>query len=389
MSALAAPGRLDDLIGCGEPERPAVTFRDATLTYRQLRDSVTRAAAGLRGLGIRRGDRVVIFLEKRLETVVALLAVARIGAVVVPANPVFRPRQLGHVAADCAATAIVTTPDRYDTSRDELHGVASIEHIILVGSRDTRAPGDGTAVDAGADGGPPGVSWRTVGWDSLDGPDTDAVRVIDEDVAAILYTSGSTGGPKGVVLTHRNLIAGARSVASYLGHTAQDVILAVLPLSFDAGLSQLTTTLIAGGHVVLVNFLLPGEVVKACARHRVTGLTGVPPLWIKLASADWPAAATGQLRYFANTGGRMSRTTLDRLRSLLPSARPFLMYGLTEAFRATYLDPDEVDRRPASIGKAMPERRGPRRTPGRLGLRAVRARRDRPARRTGGPGLLE
>ncbi|MDG4785092.1 AMP-binding protein [Micromonospora sp. WMMD1102] len=398
MTGLAAPDRLDDLIGCGEPEQPAVTFRDATLSYRQLRHEVVRAAAGLRDLGVRRGDRVVVHLEKRLETVVALLAVARAGAVVVPANPVFRPRQLGHVVADCAATAIVTTPDRYDLGRDELRRTTSVRHVILVGSDGTEptadattgstvdgrlagstvdgplagstadgpltgSTADGRLADSTADGvtdgravdGPAhGLPWRVVGWESLDGPDTGAVRVIDEDVAAILYTSGSTGGPKGVVLTHRNLIAGARSVAGYLGHTADDVILAALPLSFDAGLSQLTTTLIAGGHVVLVNFLLPGEVVKACARHRVTGLTGVPPLWIKLAAPDWPAAATRQLRYFANTGGRMSKTTLDRLRSLFPDARPFLMYGLTEAFRATYLDPREVDRRPDSIGRAIP-----------------------------------
>jgi acyl-CoA ligase (AMP-forming) (exosortase A-associated) len=177
---------------------------------------------------------------------------------------------------------------------------------------------------------------------------------IDADMAAILYTSGSTGRPKGVVLSHRNLIAGAESVSLYLGNTPDDVILAALPVSFDAGFSQLTTAFSVGAHVVLMNYLLPADVVRLCARHRVTGLTCVPPLWIQIAGQEWPAEATRHLRYFANTGGRMPKATLDRLRTLFPGAAPYLMYGLTEAFRSTYLDPAEVDRRPDSIGKAIP-----------------------------------
>jgi acyl-CoA ligase (AMP-forming) (exosortase A-associated) len=178
--------------------------------------------------------------------------------------------------------------------------------------------------------------------------------VIDGDVTGILYTSGSTGKPKGVVLSHRNMVAGAKSVASYLGNHADDVLLAALPLSFDAGFSQLTTAFHAGARVVLLNYLLPKDVVNAVAAHRVTGLTAVPPLWIQLTQVKWPDGAGAQLRYFANTGGRMPLETLTTLRSLLPQARPFLMYGLTEAFRATYLPPEEVDQRPDSIGKAIP-----------------------------------
>jgi len=177
---------------------------------------------------------------------------------------------------------------------------------------------------------------------------------VDTDVAAILYTSGSTGAPKGVVLSHRNLVVGAESVSSYLDNTAEDRILAVLPLSFDAGLSQLTTGFCVGAHVVLADYLLPGDVVRACAENQITGMVGVPPLWIQLAAQTWPSGAVAGLRYFANTGGRLPRVTLQRLRAIFPSAAPYLMYGLTEAFRSTYLDPREVDRRPDSIGKAIP-----------------------------------
>jgi acyl-CoA ligase (AMP-forming) (exosortase A-associated) len=173
-------------------------------------------------------------------------------------------------------------------------------------------------------------------------------------MAAILYTSGSTGRPKGVVLSHRNLVAGAKSVASYLQNSAQDVLLAALPLSFDAGFSQLTTAFHAGARVVLLNYLLPRDLLKTMDREGVTGLTAVPPLYIQLAQLDWPEGVRSTLRYFANTGGRLPHETLQALRARVPRAKPFLMYGLTEAFRSTYLPPEEVDRRPDSIGQAIP-----------------------------------
>jgi acyl-CoA ligase (AMP-forming) (exosortase A-associated) len=190
--------------------------------------------------------------------------------------------------------------------------------------------------------------------DLMHAPSKAGHRVIDTDLCAILYTSGSTGRPKGVVLSHRNMVAGAKSVASYLGNRADDTLLAALPLSFDAGFSQLTTAFHVGARVVLLNYLMPRDVLKALARERVTGLTAVPPLYIQLTQLPWPEEIGTYLRYFANTGGRMPRETLDALRARVTKARPFLMYGLTEAFRSTYLPPEEVDRRPDSIGKAIP-----------------------------------
>lgn len=321
--------RVDQLIDRGDPDRPALTFKDVTLTYRELADRVARLAAGLRDLGVRRGDRVVVYAEKRIDTVVALLAISAAGAAFVPVNPLFKARHLAHVLADCTPRVVISTPERLDMVRAALPVHTSVEHILAFGSPEWQALAETASVPA-------------------------AGGVIDQDVAAILYTSGSTGGPKGVVLSHRNIIVGAESVASYLEQRADDVVLAVLPLSFDAGFSQLTTSFLAGAHVVLVNYLLPKEVVRLCATHGVTGLTCVPPLWLQLARQHWPAEAVAKLRYFANTGGRLSRTTLLQLRDLFPSAKPYLMYGLTEAFRSTYLHPAEADRRPDSIGKAIP-----------------------------------
>jgi len=150
------------------------------------------------------------------------------------------------------------------------------------------------------------------------------------------------------------MVAGAKSVASYLENDSNDVLLAALPLSFDAGFSQLTTAFFSGAKVALLNYLLPRDVINALVSEGVTGLTAVPPLYIQLVQLDWPKVISERLRYFANTGGRMPLETLKLLRSRLPRTKTYLMYGLTEAFRSTYLPPEEVDRRPDSIGKAIP-----------------------------------
>ncbi|WP_194910780.1 acyl-CoA ligase (AMP-forming), exosortase A system-associated [Catenulispora rubra] len=340
----SAPVRLDHVLGGGDPGRPALTFGDQTLTYAQLSDRVARVANGLHARGVRRGDRVVVYAEKRIETAVALLAIAAAGAVLVPANPLLRTPQLAHVVKDCAPRMVITTARRWETVSAALTPDVSVRSAVLIG-----ADGPGPA-------GAQGVQVSL--WGEVEAaepsPVPDGAAVIDQDIAALMYTSGSTGSPKGVVLSHRNMLTGAASVAGYLGHRPDDVVLALLPFSFDAGFSQLTTGLIAGAHVVLANHLVAADVVRLCERHQVTALTCVPPLWLQLVAQEWPREATARLRYFANTGGRMPKAVLARLREIFPQAAPYLMYGLTEAFRSSYLDPAEAHRRPDSIGKAIP-----------------------------------
>lgn len=321
-------------------DSPALTFKDTTVTYSELSQHVLAFASGLDGAGLQRGERVAVYLDKRIETVVSVFGSSAAGGVFVPINPLLRPKQVGYILDDCSVRILVTSVERFGLLRDELARCTSVEHVVVLGGLPDPAPD---------------LSCSVVTWEEFQG--TGAVAepdVIDIDMAAILYTSGSTGQPKGVVLSHRNVITGGASVSQYLENDEDDCILAALPLSFDAGFSQLTTGFTVGAHVVLVNYLLPGDVVRLCAKHRVTGLTCVPPLWIQLTGQTWPAAATESMRYFANTGGRMPRATLDKLRAIFPAAKPYLMYGLTEAFRSTYLDPAEVDRRPDSIGKAIP-----------------------------------
>ncbi len=322
------------------PDAPSLTIKDTTLSYSELWDEARAFAAGLARIGLGRSERVAIYLDKQIETVASVFGTSAAGGAFVPVNPLLRPQQVGYILDDCSVRVLVTSAERLETLGDELERCASIEHVIVVAGG--RKP-SGERV------------YAVHSWDDfLDTADAPEPNLIDLDMAAIFYTSGSTGKPKGVVLSHRNLIVGGESVSHYLGNHEDDCILAALPLSFDAGFSQLTTGFTVGAHVVLVNYLLPREVVGLCAEHRVTGLTCVPPLWLQLADQTWPAEAMRSVRYFANTGGRMPKSTLDRLRAIFPRARPFLMYGLTEAFRSTYLDPAEVDRRPDSIGKAIP-----------------------------------
>lgn len=322
------------------PEATALTYGKVSLSYRELQDQVASFSSGLLNLGLQRGERVAIYLEKRFETVIASFGAPAAGGVFVPLNPLLKADQVGYILRDCNVRILITSPERLALLQDTLPACHDLRHIVLLD------PAEIPVV-------PPGFSVQR--WSELLAtPLVRSHRVIDTDVVGILYTSGSTGKPKGVVLSHRNMVAGAKSVASYLENHASDTLLAALPLSFDAGFSQLTTAFHVGARVVLLNYLLPIDVIKAIAREKVTGLTAVPPLYIQLTQLNWPESINSHLRYFANTGGRMPRETLDALRRHLPNAKPFLMYGLTEAFRSTFLPPEEVDRRPDSIGKAIP-----------------------------------
>ncbi|MBL0150839.1 MAG: acyl-CoA ligase (AMP-forming), exosortase A system-associated [Ideonella sp.] len=323
------------------PDAPALTAQAASLSYAELDAAVKGFASGLMALGLLRGERVGIYLEKRFETVIASFGAPAAGGVFVPMNPLLKAEQVAFIAQDCEVRVLVTSPERLAQLAPSLASCPALRQVVL-----TSAPIEAVGLPAGVD----LVSWA----DLLAAPTRSGHRVIDTDVCAILYTSGSTGRPKGVVLSHRNMVAGAKSVASYLENRPSDTLLAALPLSFDAGFSQLTTAFHSGARVVLLNYLMPRDVLKAMEREKVTGLTAVPPLYIQLSALEWPASINDNLRYFANTGGRMPRETLTLLRQRVPEAKPFLMYGLTEAFRSTYLPPEEVDRRPDSIGKAIP-----------------------------------
>jgi acyl-CoA ligase (AMP-forming) (exosortase A-associated) len=324
------------------PHAIALTCRGESLDYTALAGAAQAFAGGLATLGMARGARVAVYLEQRFEFVIAALGISAAGGALVPVNPVLKAAQVGHILNDCGVDILVTSAERLAQLALPAQVHAGLRHLVLVGT-----------AQAQMQSGPPGCAVH--GWSDLLCAAPGAMhRVIDADLAMIFYTSGSTGKPKGVMVSHRNLVTGAQSVAGYLGNRPDDVILAALPLSFDAGFSQLTTAFWAGARAVLLNYLLPRDLLAAMRDEGVTGLTAVPPLYSQLARLDWPAEIAQSLRYFASTGGKMPRATLAALRAQVPGARPYLMYGLTEAFRSTYLPPEEVDRRPDSIGRAIP-----------------------------------
>jgi acyl-CoA ligase (AMP-forming) (exosortase A-associated) len=338
------------------PHASALSHRGVEFSYAHLAQQVLAAATALQTLGLVRAERVAVYLDKREETVIAMFGSAAAGAVFVPINPVLKPDQVTYILRDCNVRILVTSSERLSQLSTLLVACLDLHTVIVLGD-----DGDLPTIK-----GLQCILWRDcIGNEGKHIGDAgfgtelhgkqfgqDDLSCIDDDMAAILYTSGSTGKPKGVVLSHRNLVAGALSVASYLENQAQDRILCVLPLSFDYGLSQLTTAFSVGACAVLMNYLLVGDIIDCVASERITGLAAVPPLWIQLSQRNLSGAA--KLRYITNSGGAMQRPTLAALRLALPHTRIYLMYGLTEAFRSTYLDPAELDARPTSIGKAIP-----------------------------------
>jgi acyl-CoA ligase (AMP-forming) (exosortase A-associated) len=322
------------------PDARALAQGERQLRYSELAVAVQRFAASLLAIGLKRHERVAVYLDKRPQTVVALFGAVAAGGTMVPVNPLLKSGQVSYILSDCNVRVLVTSSDRLKLIAADIRQCRDLHAVVLV---DSPAEGDLPGVEC--------LTWEAFGTRAAD---TRPPRLIDSDLAAILYTSGSTGRPKGVVLSHRNVVTGAFSVAQYLEISASDRILSVLPLSFDYGLNQLTTAFYRGATAILLNYLLPRDVVAAVARHGISGLAAVPPLWIQLAQLEWPPPAIEHLRYITNSGGKMPRPTLDQLRRKLPGTRVFLMYGLTEAFRSTYLPPEEVDRRPESMGKAIP-----------------------------------
>jgi acyl-CoA ligase (AMP-forming) (exosortase A-associated) len=268
---------------------------------------------------------VASWLPKTRLTCLLPLACARAGLVHVPVNPLLKRAQVGHILADSGSALLISGEAR----------LATLEEGDLPASCRTVSDSE-----AGA-------------WMDRDDRLAPSARDPDE-LAALLYTSGSTGRPKGVMLSHANMWLGAISVAHYLELTAEDRTLAVLPLSFDYGQNQLLSTWAAGGCVIPLDYLSARDVVRAVGRHDVTTLAGVPPLWVQLVEAEWPGTVPLSLRRLTNSGGRMPSSVTRRLREMFPLARIYLMYGLTEAFRSTFLDPALVDLHPDSIGTAIP-----------------------------------
>jgi acyl-CoA ligase (AMP-forming) (exosortase A-associated) len=323
-----------------DPGKVAIVDGKSEHTYEDLSRESDALAAALQNSGVAKGERVGILMDKYWEAIVAMLAATRIGAAFVNVNPMLKPPQVRYIAEDCDIRVMIGDSPKLDDMEPK-----TAERAFYRGEKPDS----------------PGVSGELVDLaEVLHGGDKPKnVSVSEVDLATILYTSGSTGMPKGVSTSHRNFVSGAQIVSTYLENTSDDRILSALPLNFDAGLNQFTTSLRVGATLALLRSRLPGDLLKGLRRHEITGVTGVPPLWSLLlrGSKSIEEEPLTRLRYIANTGGRIPQANLDELRRLLePSGtKIYLMYGLTEAFRSTYLPPEEIDRGTECIGKAIPD----------------------------------
>ena len=312
----SVPRPIDHVLDFGSGD--AIVTAGGALTYAEAERRMGQLAGWLAEFAFEPGARVATWLPKTVEACLMPLAAPRAGLVHVPINPVLKRAQVAHILADSGASLLFTAEARATT----LKGADIPEGCRVV-----------TEARAG-DVMPP----------SSANPAT---------LAALMYTSGSTGRPKGVMLSHANLWLGAVSVAHYLKLTPADRVLAVLPLGFDYGQSQLLSTWRAGATVVLFDYLLPRDLLKAVQRFDITTLAAVPPLWTQLVALDWADVRQSLLR-LTNSGGALTPALIARMRHAFPHAGIFPMYGLTEAFRSTFLDPEEVAAHPNSMGRPIP-----------------------------------
>lgn len=326
------------------PGKTALVCGDRRLTYLEIDEHCNRLAHALIAEGVQPGDRVAVYLENSVEAVLSVFGVLKAGAVFLVVNPTTKTDKLLYILNDCRAVALVTDARKLDGMGETWANAPHLKTVFVAGSR---AEGRG-------------ANPRTISLESVTHRDDAPLpppprRRIDIDLAALIYTSGSTGTPKGVMLTHLNVVSAATSITSYLENVPADVILNVLPLSFDYGLYQVLMAFKVGATVVLErSFTYPYAVVETLIREHVTGLPIVPTISAVLLQLDLKRYDFSGLRYITNTAAALPTHHILRLRNLFPHVKLYSMYGLTECKRVSYLPPDQIDVRPASVGRGMP-----------------------------------
>jgi amino acid adenylation domain-containing protein len=328
------------------PDKVALITGDDRYTYRQIDEEANRLAHALIASGVQRGDRVVIFLPNSLETVVSIFATLKAGAVFVVLNSTTKPDKVTYILNNCRASAIVTSGIKADSLSACWSDTPYLQSVFLTGASESQAK----AVQSGG---------KQVG--SLEevrksGNSSSPIKkCIDIDLAALIYTSGSTGRPKGVMVTHLNIISAATSISTYLENTSDDIVINFLPLGFDYGLYQLLMMFKMGGTLVLHDsFAFPNVAIDKIIREKVTGFPIVPTISAILLQMDLSKYNFPNLRYISNTAAALPVEHIRKLRALFPHVKLFSMYGLTECKRVSYLPPDQLDIRPTSVGRGMP-----------------------------------
>jgi amino acid adenylation domain-containing protein len=353
------------------PESIALVCGERRLTYCEVDRRANALARELVRRGIARGDRVVVFGDNSESTAIAFWAALKADAVVSVVHPQTKPAKLAYLLDDCRARAVITEAHLEPAFGEVCRRARHVGTVIVAGDLDARTRERLADLRGFA-------AWQDLPAEADAPPPR---RALDIDLAAIIYTSGSTGEPKGVMLTHHNMRAACASVSEYLGITAGDRILCALPLAFDYGLYQMIMAFAAGARVVLErSFAFPAQILARVAEERITGFPGVPTMFATLLGlGSLSTFDLSSVRYVTNTAAALPAKHLLRLPEVFPRARVFSMYGLTECKRCTYLPPEDLARKPESVGRAIPntelwliDERGRRLGPGEVGELVIR-----------------
>ena len=327
------------------PSKTALICGNRRLLYREVEEQANRLAHSMVSEGIERGDRVAVYLDNTVEAVVAVFAILKAGAVFLVVNATTKADKLLYILNNCRAKGLVTSAAKLRDVQEKLREATHLERAWLAGAGNVSelAPSERL------------LPLEPVLQDGRLPAEPPRKKCINIDLAALIYTSGSTGRPKGVMLTHLNITSAATSITTYLQNTSDDIIINLLPLAFDYGLYQVLMAFKMGATVVLEkSFAYPHAVLQTIIREKVTGLPIVPTISAILLQMDLSQYQFPSLRYISNTAAALPTDHIQKLRKLFPHVKLFSMYGLTECKRVSYLPPEQLDTRPTSVGRGMP-----------------------------------
>ncbi|MBE9535134.1 MAG: AMP-binding protein [Proteobacteria bacterium] len=347
-------------------DKTALVVGKDRLTFQEVEEKSNQLAHALKDMGVERGDRVAILLDNSVEAVISIFGVLKADAVFSVLSPTIKSKKLAYILNNSEARVLITHRNKFRILQPIINQLSHLDHTIFAGPK-------------GFDGGLNSSIWNETlsGYKVTKCP----TRNIDVDLASIIYTSGSTGEPKGVMLTHLNMVSAARSITTYLENNSNDIILSALPLSFDYGLYQALMASLFGGTLVLErSFLYLFDVIRKIPEEKVTGFPLVPTMAAMLLQMEkLDRVDISGLRYITNTAAALPVTHIKKLQSTFPHVMIYSMYGLTECKRVSYLPPAELDRKPTSVGHAMPneevyvvDKRGQKLGPGQVGELVVR-----------------
>ncbi|NIM19932.1 MAG: AMP-binding protein [Candidatus Latescibacteria bacterium] len=329
------------------PAKEALVAGNSRITYSELDSAANRLASALWQSGIEYSDRVAVLLDNGIEAVISIWGILKAGATFLVINPTTKTQKITYILNNCRAAGLITHYNKLKNAKEAIDNTPSLKTVFMVGKRAMR-----NTLETGS-------SLKVRQWtetlDRRQESNTDN-KAIDIDLAALIYTSGTTGNPKGVMMTHQNIVSASTSITTYLENVEDDIVLSVLPLSFDYGLYQVIMAAQFGGTVILErSFTYPYAVINLLKKEKVTGFPIVPTISaILLQMKELKSESFEHMRYISNTAAALPEKHILGLKEIFPGARIYSMYGLTECKRVSYMPPEELDRKPTSVGKGMP-----------------------------------